>query len=66
MLSWRNILDAWQLHGIKDIYQVNSFTWEHTSYNFFAFNGIVFKTMNPKKFDYKESDTGLKVETDVQ
>ena len=58
-MTWRDVFDVEKLNKVQDIYFVNKFIWEHTSYKFFAFNGCIFKTTNPEHFIFEDADTGL-------
>jgi len=58
-MTWRDVFDAWKLNNYPNIHKTNEFVHTYTSYLFFAFNGIVYKVMNPSQFTMKDAETGI-------
>lgn len=61
MNTWKDVFDAYKL-SYQNIYAVNEFLYNHTTYSLFAFNGIIYQVSYPNSFTMKDCDTGLTVD----
>ena len=62
-LNWSEVFDAYKFMnrkgGSTTIFMVNEFLSENTVYEFFCFNGMVFRVRDRFSFVPEESYTGL-------